>query len=170
MVNDYLHAACSNGQVHEFSAKDFRTWGGTVHAARILACTPRPRKDGEQARRGALAKAVGEVAAILGKTPAVCRGSYIHPRVLEGWLDGSLQRAIPPAMAAHPRKLEQAGAALPSLKSCRWHAATTGNPDTRYLAAQCRQAVRRHMPDRFRQRDHGRSDVSGIRPATKAPG
>jgi DNA topoisomerase IB len=107
MVNDYLHAACSNGQVHEFSAKDFRTWGGTVHAARILACTPRPRKGGEQARRGALAKAVGEVAAILGNTPAVCRGSYIHPRVLEGWLDGSLQRAIPPATAAHPRKLEQ---------------------------------------------------------------
>jgi DNA topoisomerase IB len=108
MVNDYLHAACSNGQVHEFSAKDFRTWGGTVHAARILACTPRPRKGGEQARRGALAKAVGEVAAILGNTPAVCRGSYIHPRVLEGWLDGSLQRAIPPATAAHPRQLEKA--------------------------------------------------------------
>ncbi len=107
MVNDYLHAACSNGQVHEFSAKDFRTWGGTVHAARILACTPLPRKGGEQARRSALAKAVGEVAAILGNTPAVCRGSYIHPRVLEGWLDGSLQRAIPPATAAHPRKLEQ---------------------------------------------------------------
>ena len=107
MVNDYLHAACSNGQVHEFSAKDFRTWGGTVHAARILACTPLPRKGGEQARRSALVKAVGEVAAILGNTPAVCRGSYIHPRVLEGWLDGSLQRAIPPATAAHPRKLEQ---------------------------------------------------------------
>ncbi|QRP63290.1 DNA topoisomerase IB [Rhodanobacter sp. FDAARGOS 1247] len=107
MVNDYLHAACGNGQEHEFSAKDFRTWGGTVHAARILAGTPLPRKGGEQARRSALAKAVAEVAAILGNTPAVCRGSYIHPRVLEGWLDGSLQRAIPPAVAAHPRQLEQ---------------------------------------------------------------
>ena len=78
-----------------------------MHAARILAGTPLPRKGGEQARRSALAKAVAEVAAILGNTPAVCRGSYIHPRVLEGWLDGSLQRAITPAVAAHPRQLEQ---------------------------------------------------------------
>lgn len=104
MVNDYLHAACGNGQMHEFSAKDFRTWGGTVHAARILAGTPRPR---EGAERAALAKAVGEVAGILGNTPAVCRHSYIHPRVLDGWLDGSLQRAIPAATAMHSRQLEQ---------------------------------------------------------------
>jgi DNA topoisomerase IB len=54
-----------------------------------------------------LAEAVSEVAAILGNTPAVCRGSYIHPRVLDGWLDGSLQRAIPRATATHPRQLEQ---------------------------------------------------------------
>jgi DNA topoisomerase IB len=107
MVNDYLHAACSNGQTHEFSAKDFRTWGGTVHAARILAGTPRPRKGGEQAARRTLAKAVDEVAGILGNTPAVCRRSYIHPRVLDGWLDGSLQRAIPAATATHPRQLER---------------------------------------------------------------
>jgi DNA topoisomerase IB len=107
MVNDYLHAACNDGGGQEFSAKDFRTWGGTVHAARILARTPRPAKGGEQARRGALAKAVGEVAGILGNTPAVCRGSYIHPRVLEGWMDGSLHHAISTATAAHPRQLEQ---------------------------------------------------------------
>lgn len=107
MVNEYLRAACNDGQTHEFSAKDFRTWGGTVHAARILACTPRPRRGGERARRSALAGAVVEVAAILGNTPAVCRASYIHPRVLAGWLDGSLQRAIAPATAAHPRQLER---------------------------------------------------------------
>jgi DNA topoisomerase IB len=47
------------------------------------------------------------VAAVLGNTPAVCRGSYIHPRVLEGWQDGSLQRAIPARVAVHPRQLEQ---------------------------------------------------------------
>ncbi|MHB1057647.1 MAG: DNA topoisomerase IB [Rhodanobacter sp.] len=107
MVNEYLHAACGDSQAHEFSAKDFRTWGGTVHAARILAGKPRPGKGGEKACRSVLAKAVGEVAAILGNTPAVCRGSYIHPRILDGWLDGSLQRAIPAAVAMHPRKLEQ---------------------------------------------------------------
>jgi DNA topoisomerase IB len=107
LVNDYLRAACGNGQAQEFSAKDFRTWGGTVHAARILAGTPRPRRGGEQARRSVLANAVAQVAAILGNTPAVCRGSYIHPRVLEGWLDGRLQRAIA-GVAAHPRQLEKA--------------------------------------------------------------
>ncbi|MGB5852788.1 MAG: DNA topoisomerase IB, partial [Rhodanobacter sp.] len=62
---------------------------------------------GEQARRRALAQAVAQVAAILGNTPTVCRGSYIHPRVLEGWLDGRLQRAVA-AVAAHPRQLERA--------------------------------------------------------------
>lgn len=107
MVNEYLHAACGDDQPHEFSAKDFRTWGGTIHAARILACMPLPRKGGEQVRRRAMAKAIDEVATILGNTPAVCRGSYIHPHVMQGWLDGSLQRAIPSAMAAHARQLEQ---------------------------------------------------------------
>lgn len=107
MVNEYLQAACGNGDEREFSAKDFRTWGGTVHAARILAATPRPTKGGERARRRVLAEAVAKVAAMLGNTPAVCRGSYIHPRVIAGWMDGSLQRTITP-VAAHPRQLERA--------------------------------------------------------------
>lgn len=106
MVNEYLHAAGS-GPGQEFSAKNFRTWGGTVEAAGILARTPLPRKGGETARRSVLAQAVSAVADILGNTPAVCRGSYIHPRVLSGWLDGSLQRTIPAATAAHARQLEQ---------------------------------------------------------------
>ncbi len=106
LVNAYLRDACGNGQGREFSAKDFRTWGGTVHAARILAGTPLPTRGGEAERRRVLAEAVAEVAAMLGNTPAVCRGSYIHPRVLEGWQDGSLQRAIAP-VAAHPRQLEK---------------------------------------------------------------
>lgn len=107
MVNEYLRAACSDGDEHEFSAKDFRTWGGTAHAARILACTPRPAKGGERACRRVLADAIAQVAALLGNTVAVCRGSYIHPRVLTGWTDGSLQRAVAP-LAAHPRRLESA--------------------------------------------------------------
>lgn len=107
MVNEYLHACCGNGATHEFSAKDFRTWGGTVHAARILAGTPHPDGGGKKAWQSTLAKAVEEVATILGNTPAVCRKSYIHPRVLEGWSNGSLHEAIPLAVAAHPRKLER---------------------------------------------------------------
>ena len=104
MVNDYLHEACGE----DFSAKDFRTWGGTARAAGVLACTPLPRKGGERARRSTLLAAVKQVAAALGNTPAVCRASYIHPQVFEGWRDGSLQQAITPACAARPRQLERA--------------------------------------------------------------
>jgi DNA topoisomerase I len=103
-VNDYLREACGE---QDFSAKDFRTWGGTVQAAGVLARTPLPQKGGERALRATLATAIKEVAAILGNTPAVCRASYIHPLILEGWQDGSLQRAVPGSAASHPRQLEQ---------------------------------------------------------------
>jgi DNA topoisomerase IB len=102
-VNDYLREACGA----DFSAKDFRTWGGTVQAAGVLACTPLPEQGGERATRALLAAAIKQVAAILGNTPAVCRTSYIHPQVIEGWLDGSLAGAVPASAAAHPRQLEQ---------------------------------------------------------------
>ncbi|WP_426687840.1 DNA topoisomerase IB [Rhodanobacter ginsengiterrae] len=102
-VNAYLHE--TGGE--DFSAKDFRTWGGTVHAAGVLARTPLPAKGGERAVRNALAAAIKQVAATLGNTPAVCRASYVHPLILSGWQDGSLQQVIPARVAAHPRQLEQ---------------------------------------------------------------
>jgi DNA topoisomerase-1 len=102
-VNDYLHEACGV----DFSAKDFRTWGGTVQAAGVLVRTALPDKGGDRALRSTLAAAVKEVAAMLGNTPAVCRASYIHPLIIEGWQDGSLQRVIPASAARHPRQLEQ---------------------------------------------------------------
>jgi DNA topoisomerase-1 len=103
MVNDYLRST-SGG---EFTAKDFRTWGGTVQAAGVLARTPLPEKGGERALRSTLATAIKEVAATLGNTPAVCRASYIHPLIIEGWQDGSLQRIVPATAVHHPRQLEQ---------------------------------------------------------------
>jgi len=103
MVNDYLRTT-SGG---EFTAKDFRTWGGTVQAAGVLARTPLPEKGGDRAMRSTLAAAIKEVAATLGNTPAVCRASYIHPLIIEGWQDGSLQRAIPATAGQHTRQLEQ---------------------------------------------------------------
>ncbi|HEV2622325.1 MAG TPA: DNA topoisomerase IB [Frateuria sp.] len=104
MVNDYLREACGEA----FSAKDFRTWGGTAHAAGVLARTPLPESGGERARRHVLVEAVKQVAEVLGNTPAVCRKSYIHPEIFEGWQDGSLHRAISPACAGQPRQLERA--------------------------------------------------------------
>ena len=103
LVNDYLRHA-SGG---EFTAKNFRTWGGTVQAAGVLARTPLPDTQGDRARRSALASAVKEVAATLGNTPAVCRASYIHPLIIEGWQDGSLQRIVPAEAAQHPRQFEK---------------------------------------------------------------
>ncbi len=93
-VNAYLHAACGD----EFSAKDFRTWGGTLAAFQRFARTSLPYKaDGAPAGERALAAmekaVVREVASALGNTPAVCRRAYIAPVVFTGWREGRLQRA-----------------------------------------------------------------------------
>lgn len=81
-VNDYIKAATAA----EFSAKDFRTWGGTLLAAVELA-EEGTAADEREAKRH-LAQAVKRVAERLGNTPAVCRTSYIHPLVLERYLAG----------------------------------------------------------------------------------
>jgi DNA topoisomerase-1 len=81
-VNEYIKAATSA----EFSAKDFRTWGGTLRAAVELADLG-VADDEKQAKRN-IVKAVKRVAEYLGNTPGVCRGSYIHPLVLQSYLKG----------------------------------------------------------------------------------
>jgi DNA topoisomerase IB len=102
MVNDYLREVTGG----EFTAKDFRTWGGTVNAVAVLAGTALPEKGGERAIKAALAGAVKEVAAVLGNTPAVCRASYIHPEIFTGWIEGELHRHVPSDGVRFPRKLE----------------------------------------------------------------
>ncbi|HEY4143989.1 DNA topoisomerase IB [Pinirhizobacter sp.] len=102
MVNDYLREITGG----EFTAKDFRTWGGTTQAVAVLARTPLPESGGERAIRATLKEAVQEVADTLGNTPTVCRKSYIHPEVFEGWRDGSLHKVVPPETGRHPRQLE----------------------------------------------------------------
>ncbi|MCA1592368.1 MAG: DNA topoisomerase IB [Acidobacteria bacterium] len=89
-VNDYIKAATSQ----EFSAKDFRTWGGTLLAAIELAEEGHP-EDKQQAKSNAV-KAVRRVAERLGNTPAVCRDCYIHPSVLESYLEGKLLEEFRP--------------------------------------------------------------------------
>ncbi|WP_414649085.1 DNA topoisomerase IB [Dyella sp.] len=104
MVNDYLRDAGGG----DFTAKDFRTWAGTVLAIGLLADTPLPDPDSERARQACLKEVVSDVAAQLRNTPAVCRASYIHPKALTGWEDGSLHRAVPATLAHRPRQLEHA--------------------------------------------------------------
>lgn len=78
-LNDYLrdHAG------RDISAKDFRTWHGTVLAAVALAVSARVADESRAARKRAVTRAVREVSSYLGNTPAVCRASYINPRVIE---------------------------------------------------------------------------------------
>jgi DNA topoisomerase IB len=108
MVNDYLRDAMGG----EFTAKDFRTWGGTVQAIAALARTPLPTRGGERAWKMAITDVVRQVAAELRNTPAVCRGSYIHPSVFAAWRDGSLHRLVPSTAAVHARQLEAASLRL----------------------------------------------------------
>ena len=81
-LNAYLHEATGA----DVTAKDFRTWNGTVLAAVLLAGTDRP--SAKTARGKAVAGVVKEVAAALGNTPAVARSSYIDPRVIDRWARG----------------------------------------------------------------------------------
>lgn len=108
MVNDYLREAMDG----DFTAKDFRTWGGTAQAIAVLARTPLPERGGERAAMHAIAGVVKAVAGRLRNTPAVCRASYIHPAVFDAWRDGALQRFVPAATAARPRQLEAAALRL----------------------------------------------------------
>jgi DNA topoisomerase-1 len=89
MVNDYLREAMGA----DFSAKDFRTWGGTLAAMLHFARTALPLRGGERALASATLDGIRAVATQLGNTPAVCRASYVHPAVLDAWRNGSLQRS-----------------------------------------------------------------------------
>ena len=71
----------------DVSAKDFRTWNATVLAAVGLAVSPIPRASASSRKR-AVARVVKEVSEYLGNTPAVCRASYIDPRVIERYQRG----------------------------------------------------------------------------------
>jgi len=80
-VNDYLREAAPDGH---FTAKDFRTWHGTVQALELtrLACSTEPSGT-PAATRYSAREILAAVAAQLGNTPAVCKKAYVHPAVLE---------------------------------------------------------------------------------------
>jgi DNA topoisomerase I len=99
-VNEYLQEI--TGQ--EFTAKDFRTWAGTVVATCALKEAGTFESD-TQARKNVVG-AIKVAAAHLGNTPAICRKSYVHPAVVDAYLDGTLlvqpepNGAQPASMAA----------------------------------------------------------------------
>jgi DNA topoisomerase-1 len=88
-VNAYLRDL--TGQ--PFTAKDFRTWAGSVQAASLLRAAP-PEERERDAKRQVTA-AIEQVAARLGNTPAVCRRCYVHPAVIDAYMGGALAAAEP---------------------------------------------------------------------------
>jgi DNA topoisomerase-1 len=86
-VNDYLHTVSGA----DYTAKDFRTWYGTVLAA--VALREFERVDSEAQAKKNIVQAIEAVAKKLGNTPTICRKCYVHPVVLEAYLDGAVAQA-----------------------------------------------------------------------------
>jgi DNA topoisomerase-1 len=87
-VNAYLREISGE----DFTAKDFRTWAGTVLAAQALAAVVRCKSNAEAKRN--VVKAIESVAKRLGNTKAVCRKCYIHPAILDAYMDGATVQTI----------------------------------------------------------------------------
>ncbi len=87
-VNEYLREITGE----DITAKDFRTWAATHLAAETLR--EYEHFDTDTRRKKAIVDAVKKVAAHLGNTPAICRRSYIHPAILDGYLGGTLIQGL----------------------------------------------------------------------------
>jgi DNA topoisomerase IB len=86
-INDYLRETCGT----QMTAKDFRTWHGTVRAATALAGAGWQKSPAK--RRRVVAAAMRDVAELLGNTPTVARASYVDPRIVDLYHDGIVARA-----------------------------------------------------------------------------
>ena len=109
MVNEYLRDAM--GGDNDFTAKDFRTWGGTVRAIAFLSCQARNDPMSQRAFNSCVAATARNVAEALGNTPAVCRKSYINPVVFDAWKAGIVEKRVP-RTSMSPRRMELAALAL----------------------------------------------------------
>ena len=99
-LNSYIKQATAP----EFSAKDFRTWGGTLLAA--LALAEIGKADDEKEIKRNIVKAVKCVAEQLGNTPTVCRASYVHPAVLKAYEAGITIDEFRPRQTRRIRRME----------------------------------------------------------------
>jgi DNA topoisomerase-1 len=87
-VNDYLRAITGE----DYTAKDFRTWSGTVLAA--MALREFEKFDSETQAKKNVVRAIETVAEKLGNTPSVCRKCYVHPAVLDSYMDGTMVEGL----------------------------------------------------------------------------
>ena len=87
-VNDYLRTITGE----DYTAKDFRTWSGTVLAA--MALQEFEAVDSDTQAKKNVVRAIESVAERLGNTPSVCRKCYVHPAVLDAYLDGTMLEGL----------------------------------------------------------------------------
>jgi DNA topoisomerase-1 len=87
-VNDYLREITGE----DYTAKDFRTWSGTVLAA--IALQEFEKFDSEAQAKKNIVRAIETVAEKLGNTPSVCRKCYVHPAVLDSYMDGTMVEGL----------------------------------------------------------------------------
>lgn len=99
-VNGYIKSITT----HEYSAKDFRTWGASLLAAVELSRIGTTEDQREQQKN--IAKVVKKVAEQLGNTPSVCRSSYIHPTILKAYSNGIVLESLTPPRLTHAKLLE----------------------------------------------------------------
>lgn len=95
-VNAYLQQVTGR----DFTAKDFRTWGGSVQAAVYLSQLSDAETEKEKDKQ--VVEMVKSVAERLGNTPAVCRGYYIHPAIIEAHQDGTLREIFEAGLEHNP--------------------------------------------------------------------
>ena len=98
ITSDDVNAYIRDAMGEQFSAKDFRTWAGTVSAARALRSMEPPTSP--TAAKRSINVCVKATAGLLGNTPTVCRSSYIHPAVFELYESGRMAEVLPGAETA----------------------------------------------------------------------
>jgi DNA topoisomerase-1 len=120
-VNDYLRRVTGE----PFSAKDFRTWAGTLLAVHALAA----REPGTSlsAKRREVKRALESVSAELGNTVAICRKSYVHPAVINQYTNGELSASFRQATRKASRRLVR-GLRRPEVIALCWLEALPGLP------------------------------------------
>src|SRR5262249_48224307 len=137
-VNEFLRRVSGA----DFTAKDFRTWAGTVLAAHAL-CARAPFRSRAEARRKAAA-AIKEVAFRLGNTAAVCRSSYVHPPILDAYVDGALPARLEgPLDAADASALSSAERAVLTFLRATERPAGVSPRSSRSPARRTRWSARR---------------------------
>lgn len=150
-VNDYLRQVTG----HEITAKDFRTWAGTVLAVMALRETENAGIAAKPNKR--LGAAIAQVAARLGNTPTICRKCYVHPDVVSAYLDGTLMRDLARHWPKQSRRrrsgsLEPEEAAVLALLRSRLkaagHAGTNGSERLRKQLSGSIAMLRRHKVPR----------------------